>query len=74
MKGTECDGTVKATSKAGPWLYVQPELEGLPVGVATWEGGDLSDISAGEKVRVRIAGIDDSRGQLSMHIVRKLGP
>jgi hypothetical protein len=74
MNGRECNGTVKATSKAGDWLYVQPDLDGLPVGVATSEDGQCEGISVGEKVRVRIAGVDEKRGQLAMRIIGKLAP
>lgn len=74
LTGKECDGTVKATSKAGQWLYVQPELDGLPVGVATMDDGEMKSISVGERVRVRIAGVDEERGQLSMQVISKLAP
>eukprot|EP00980_Cylindrotheca_fusiformis_P008208 scaffold1736_cov127-Cylindrotheca_fusiformis.AAC.22 len=67
LEGEECDGVVKATSKTGDWLYVQPELPGLPVGVATIVGENL-DVSAGDRVRVRIVGVDEERGQLALEI------
>jgi len=74
--GMECNGTVKAKSKAGDWYYVQPDVgedeEGLklPVGVAQ---GELDEVlSSGEKVRVRIDGIDESRGQLAMTLLEKV--
>ena len=74
--GMECNGTVKAKSKTGDWYYVQPDVnedeEGskLPVGVAQ---GKLDEvISSGDKVRVRLDGIDESRGQLAMTLLDKL--
>jgi hypothetical protein len=70
LKGTLCDGIVKATSNTGDWVYVQPELEGLPVGVA--EIGDVSGLSQGDSVRIRLEGIDESRGQLAMTVIERL--
>lgn len=74
--GMECNGTVKAKSKAGDWYYVQPDVdeeeEGLklPVGVAQ---GELDEVlSSGDKVWVRLDGIDESRGQLSMTLLKKI--
>ena len=71
MEGEECEGTVKATSKTGGWVYV--EVQGLPVGVATLDDA-ASDVAIGDAVRVRLDGIDEQRGQLSMHIINKLKP
>lgn len=78
LKGKEYYGTVKATSRAGDWLYVQPTGENeddmsLPVGVATI-GGEASAFSQGDRVRIRMDGIDESRGQLAMHVLEKLSP
>lgn len=73
MKGEICDGTVKATSKTGDWVYVQPEIDGLPVGVATL-GEHLDHVEAGDSVRVRINGVDEQRGQLALQVVDKLAP
>lgn len=73
LQGEECHGTVKATSKTGDWVYVQPELAGLPVGVATI-GENLSHLRAGDSVRVRIDGVDEERGQLAMEVVDKVAP
>lgn len=70
LEGQECSGTVKATSKTGDWVYVQPELNGLPVGVAT-STEDISAIAPGDSVRVRIAGVDEERGQLAMQVIGK---
>jgi hypothetical protein len=71
--GNEYDGVVKAKSKSGDWCYVQPivgEEEGfdLPVGVANILEGNESDTSysSGDSVRVRVEGIDEKRGQLSL--------
>ena len=74
--GNEYDGVVKAQSKSGNWCYVQPivgEEEGfdLPVGVAsTSEGQDNNtSYSSGDSVRVRVDGIDEMRGQLSLTLL-----
>mmetsp|Transcript_874 Transcript_874/g.2196 ORF Transcript_874/g.2196 Transcript_874/m.2196 type:complete len:812 (-) Transcript_874:1300-3735(-) len=72
LKGRECKGIVKATSKTGDWVYVQPTLEDLPVGIASLESDDLSSLSAGDNVLVRISGIDEGRGQLSMNVISKV--
>ncbi|GAX27334.1 hypothetical protein FisN_23Lh091 [Fistulifera solaris] len=70
LRGQEHYGVVKATSNAGDWLYVQPDVEGLPVGVASV----LSDheLHEGDKVRIRIEGVDENRGQLAMLILNKI--
>jgi len=52
---------------------VQPSLYDLPVGVAA-PGDDSSTISQGDTVRVRLDGIDESRGQLAMTVLEKLAP
>lgn len=75
--GNEYDGVVKAQSKNGNWCYVQPivgEGEGfdLPVGVASiiLEGQDNdTSYSSGDSVRVRVEGIDEKRGQLSLTLL-----
>jgi hypothetical protein len=76
--GKECDGVVKAKSKTGDWYYVQPHMEGedaisLPVGVASFSDneadGSIVGYSDGETVRVRLDGIDEKRGQLSMTLL-----
>jgi len=71
LKGKECEGIVKAVSKTGDWVYVQPQLKNLPVGVGILsdDGKDLSGLSAGDNVRVRISGIDEERGQLSLQVI-----
>jgi len=72
LEGHECSGTVKATSNTGEWVYVQPHLDGLPVGVATIdEEHGTATIGAGDSVRVRIAGVDEQRGQLAMQLLGK---
>lgn len=76
LRGTECFGVVKATSKTGNWCYVQPEVEASSVpkvGVAHPEvDGDVDDtIAEGDRVRIRLEGIDESRGQLSMTLLGK---
>jgi hypothetical protein len=83
LRGREYEGTVKATSNTGDWLYVQPNVDGdgmrLPVGVATLaeelaEENELSPFAQGDMVRIQIDGIDVSRGQLAMRIIEKLSP
>lgn len=76
LKGKEYDGTVKATSQSGNWLYVQPENDenlNLPVGVATLSP-DPPSFAQGDRVRIRMEGIDQARGQLAMHVLEKLSP
>lgn len=65
--GLEMGGVVKAVSKAGDWYYVEPEVEGFPVGVATNESS--KSLVQGQEVKIRIEGIDESRGQLALTIV-----
>lgn len=72
LKGTECEGIVKAASKTGDWVYVQPGLEDLPVGIGALKNDDLSNLEAGDNVRVRISGIDEERGQLSMEVIGRV--
>lgn len=80
LVGREYDGTVKARSKTGDWYYVQPAGEGegkgegedgacaLPVGVAQTASGGTS-YSAGDRVRVRLEGMDEKRGQLALTLL-----
>eukprot|EP00526_Cylindrotheca_closterium_P007217 CAMPEP_0113610942 /NCGR_PEP_ID=MMETSP0017_2-20120614/5293_1 /TAXON_ID=2856 /ORGANISM="Cylindrotheca closterium" /LENGTH=695 /DNA_ID=CAMNT_0000519859 /DNA_START=36 /DNA_END=2123 /DNA_ORIENTATION=- /assembly_acc=CAM_ASM_000147 len=70
LEGSECDGTVKAASKTGDWLYVDPDIDGLPVGVAAMSE-ELTDINSGDRVRVRIDGVDEERGQLALQVLGK---
>jgi len=77
LRGTECDGIVKAKSRTGDWFYVQPdgEHQDLPVGVASVDADDLANIATihpGDRVRIRFEGIDDLRGQLAMSLVDRL--
>ena len=81
MTGTECEGTIKATSQTGDWFYVQPEFEmpgvgvRLPVGVGLMEVSDLKEeLSPGDKVQIRLDGVDSTRGQLSVKVLGKLSP
>jgi len=46
----------------------------LPVGVATIPGNQSSEYSEGDRVRIKMDGIDESRGQLAMSVVEKLSP
>jgi len=71
-KGTEGIGTVKAKSQTGSWLYVQPQFNDLPVGIAQLSNDISSEsFSVGDSVQVRLDGIDKSRGQLSLTVVGK---
>jgi len=68
--GLEMEGIVKATSKTGDWYYVQPEVEGFPVGIA--QSTIEASLEPGDKAKIRIDGIDESRGQLTMTILATL--
>ena len=61
------EGVVKAKSKTGDWYYVQPDVEGFPVGVAQSEIED--SLEPGQKAKIRVDGIDESRGQLALTIL-----
>lgn len=72
LLGMECDGIVKATSNTGDWCYVEPNVEKIPVGVATVSQSMIEeDFRQGDGVRIRIEGVDENRGQLSMRILRR---
>jgi predicted RNA-binding protein (virulence factor B family) len=71
LEGSECHGTVKAASKTGDWVYVEPDTDGLPVGVAAMSE-ELSGVNSGDRVRVRIEGVDEERGQLALQVLEKL--
>ena len=78
LRGREYDGTVKATSQTGDWLYVQPNGNigddlNLPVGVATVPEDEVTYFQ-GDLVRITMEGIDESRGQLAMRVIEKLSP
>jgi hypothetical protein len=83
LRGTECDGVVKATSNMGDRsrLYIQPmnndddddKTRNLPVGVATCPDPDLMDLlQQGDSVRVRLEGLDEQRGQLAMVVLERM--
>jgi hypothetical protein len=73
LTGVECNGTIKATSNTGgDWYYVQPDIENVPVGIATILDGTLlsgDGLKLGDTVRIRLNGIDEDRGQLAIYIV-----
>jgi hypothetical protein len=73
LNGVECNGTIKATSNTGgDWYYVQPDIENVPVGIATILDGTLisgDGLKLGDTVRIRLNGIDEDRGQLALYIV-----
>ena len=72
LGGTECDGVITATSKTGGWLYVEPLFQDLPVGVAqVADGISIDSLSKGDSVRIRLEGIDKTRGQLAMTVIDK---
>lgn len=72
-KGTEGIGTIKAKSQTGNWLYVQPQFNGLPVGIAQLSSNIADEsFSVGESVQIRLDGIDKTRGQLALTIVGKV--
>ena len=77
LKGERVHGVVKAASKTGGWVYVQPIYEklDLPVGVGVVRGEGLSDLAAGDYVKCEFDGIDEERGQLALQVLHKLdGP
>jgi hypothetical protein len=70
LVGDEGEGIVKAISKTGDWLYVQPQFRGLPVGVAQLASGiTLESLSEGDSVRIRVDRVDEARGQLALTVV-----
>lgn len=74
LHGREMDGVVKATSHTGGWLYVEPQEDSLPVGIAFGDEASLKEVNKGDRVRIQLDGIDEARGQLSMKVLSKLAP
>eukprot|EP00560_Eucampia_antarctica_P005999 CAMPEP_0197823292 /NCGR_PEP_ID=MMETSP1437-20131217/614_1 /TAXON_ID=49252 ORGANISM="Eucampia antarctica, Strain CCMP1452" /NCGR_SAMPLE_ID=MMETSP1437 /ASSEMBLY_ACC=CAM_ASM_001096 /LENGTH=714 /DNA_ID=CAMNT_0043422371 /DNA_START=120 /DNA_END=2264 /DNA_ORIENTATION=- len=83
--GMECTGIIQAKSNTGNWYYVQPDNtitdttadpdKKLPVGVAIPNESDTDEsvsdsFNTGDKVRVRIDGIDEARGQLALTLLQ----
>ena len=68
--GLELEGVVKAKSKTGDWYYIQPDVEGFPVGVAKSEIDE--DLEPGQRAKIRVDGIDESRGQLALTVLEIL--
>lgn len=68
--GLELEGVVKAKSKTGDWYYVQPDVDGFPVGIAKSESG--ISLEPGQRAKVRVDGIDESRGQLALTVLESL--
>ncbi len=68
--GLQIEGVVKAKSKTGDWYYVQPEVDGFPVGVA--QSTIEQTLKPGDKAMVRVDGIDEKRGQLALTIMESL--
>lgn len=68
--GLELEGVVKAKSKTGDWYYIQPDVEGYPVGVAKSEIDE--DLEPGQRAKIRVDGIDESRGQLALTVLEML--
>ena len=70
LVGDEGEGIVKAISKTGDWLYVEPQFRGLPVGVAQLASDmTLESLSEGDSVRIRVDGVDEARGQLALTVL-----
>ena len=65
--GLELEGVVKAKSKTGDWYYIQPDVEGFPVGVAKSEIDE--DLEPGQRAKIRVDGIDESRGAIGTHCI-----
>ena len=74
LDGLEMDGIVKATSHTGDWYYVQPQEADLPVGIAFRDSDSLVELNQGDKVRIKLDGVDETRGQLSMRVLGKVAP
>lgn len=77
LKGERVHGIVKAASKTGGWVYVQPIFDrlDLPVGVGELRGEGLSHLAAGDYVECEFDGIDEERGQLALQVLHKIdGP
>lgn len=73
LKGRKVNGVVKAASKTGDWVYVQPLWKrDFPVGIGRLNGEGLQDISAGDYVECSFDGIDYDRGQLALQVLQKL--
>lgn len=74
LRGQEGEGTVRAISQTGDWIYVQPAFQNLPVGVAQLldsERLNFKSFAAGDLVHIRIDGVDEARGQLAMTVISK---
>jgi hypothetical protein len=72
LSGNEGIGIVTAISKTGEWLYVKPQFNDLPVGIATIASElDFHSLSKGDSVQIRVDGVDETRGQLSMTVLKK---
>jgi hypothetical protein len=72
LLGKECNGIVKAVSNAGDWFYVEPELDNVPVGVASVSEEIRESLARGDGVRIQIVGVDEERGQLAMRILQRV--
>eukprot|EP00538_Stauroneis_constricta_P006201 CAMPEP_0119560690 /NCGR_PEP_ID=MMETSP1352-20130426/15667_1 /TAXON_ID=265584 /ORGANISM="Stauroneis constricta, Strain CCMP1120" /LENGTH=760 /DNA_ID=CAMNT_0007608739 /DNA_START=72 /DNA_END=2354 /DNA_ORIENTATION=+ len=68
LEGKTCTGTVRALSKCGDGMYVQPELD-VPTGVATIGDGVAGPFAIGDTVAIRIDGIDEERGQVALTVI-----
>eukprot|EP00558_Chaetoceros_sp_UNC1202_P004892 CAMPEP_0197246206 /NCGR_PEP_ID=MMETSP1429-20130617/10724_1 /TAXON_ID=49237 /ORGANISM="Chaetoceros sp., Strain UNC1202" /LENGTH=552 /DNA_ID=CAMNT_0042706821 /DNA_START=71 /DNA_END=1729 /DNA_ORIENTATION=+ len=68
--GLIMEGSVKAKSNTGDWYYVQPDVEGFPVGIA--KSDVQGALTPGQKAKIRIDGIDETRGQLALTILESL--
>mmetsp|Transcript_9471 Transcript_9471/g.19250 ORF Transcript_9471/g.19250 Transcript_9471/m.19250 type:complete len:217 (-) Transcript_9471:37-687(-) len=68
-KGEVKEGTVVAVSKADVRMFYV-KVPGLPVGVATYEG-DIHEVKEGEKVSVKVLGLDGERGQMGCQVVQQ---
>lgn len=65
--GKEMEGIVKARSKTGDWYYVNPNNDAFPVGVAKSDGS--TNYEQGQRVKIRLDGIDEFRGQIALSIL-----
>jgi hypothetical protein len=71
LTGISCQGVVQAVSASN--IYVQPELDNVPVGVAQLSPAlSAAQFCKGDLVLIQLNGIDPERGQLAMQVLKKL--
>jgi hypothetical protein len=71
LEGRIMNGTVKAISHTGDWLYIEPQEDSLPVGIAFGDETLRQGLAKGDTVRIQLEGVDETRGQLSMKVLSR---